>query len=245
MKNVPVALQLYSVREDTKVDFARTAAEVAKIGYRGVELAGTGNLDAPRAKAALDAAGLEVAGMHTGIDALRRDFNQVVGDALLFGTRHVVCSWLPPALYVSAAAAQRIGEELNGIGAALRAFGLRLSFHNHAAELKLVDGRPILSWMLGAAEPRNLGAEVDVYWAHVGGYPPAKFLRAQGERVRLVHLKDEKEIGLGPVNFADVFTALESIRAAEWYIVEQEQYNHAPLESVRRCYAQLKAWGKV
>jgi sugar phosphate isomerase/epimerase len=245
MKNVPVALQLYSVREDTKADFARTAAAVAKIGYRGVELAGTGNLDAPRAKAALDSAGLEVAGMHTGIDALRRDFNQVVGDALLFGARHVVCSWLPPALYVSAAAAQGIGEELNAIGAALRAFGLHLSFHNHNAEFKLFDGRPVFSWMLGASEPRNLGAEVDVYWAHVGGYPPARFLRDQGERVRLVHLKDEKEIGLGPVNFADVFAALESIGAAEWYIVEQEQYNHAPLESVRRCYEQLKAWGKV
>jgi len=245
MKNIPVALQLYSVRDDTKVDFARTAAEVAKIGYRGVELAGTGNLDAPRAKAALKDAGLEVAGMHAGIDALRRDFNQVVGDALLFGTRHVVCSWLPPALYVSAAAAQRIGEELNAIGAALRAFGLRLSFHNHDGEFKLIDGRPVFSWMLGASEPRNLGAEVDVYWAHVGGYPPARFLRDQGERVSLVHLKDEKEIGLGPVNFADVFAALESIRAAEWYIVEQEQYNHAPLESVRRCYQQLKAWGKA
>jgi sugar phosphate isomerase/epimerase len=245
MKTIPVALQLYSVREDTKIDFARTVAEVAKIGYRGVELAGTGNLDVPSGKAALDGAGLEVAGMHVGIDALRREFNQVVGNALLFGTRHVVCSWLPPALYVSAAAAQKIGEEFNAIGAALRAFGLRLSFHNHAAEFALIEGRPVLSWMLGAAEPRNLGAELDVYWAHVGGYPPARFLRDQGERVRLVHLKDEKEIGLGPVNFAEVFTALESIRAAEWYVVEQEQYNHAPLESVRLCYEQLKAWGKV
>jgi len=245
MKNIPVALQLYSVREDTRADFARTVAEVAKIGYRGVELAGYGNLDAARAKAALDSAGLEVAGMHAGIDALRRGLNDVVGDALLFGTRHVVCSWLPPALYVSAAAAQQIGEELNAIGSALRAFGLRFSFHNHAAEFKLIEGRPVFSWMLGAAEPRNLGAELDVYWAHVGGYPPARFLRDQGERVRLVHLKDEKELGLGPVNFADVFHALESIRTAEWYIVEQEEYSHAPLESMRRCFEQLKAWGKA
>jgi sugar phosphate isomerase/epimerase len=245
MKNTPVALQLYSVREDTKIDFARTVAEVAKIGYRGVELAGYGNLAASGAKAALEGAGLEVAGMHAGIDALRRSFNEVVDDALLFGTRHVVCSWWPPSHYISAAAVQKIGEELNAIGAALRAFGLRLSFHNHAGEFKLIEGRPVFSWMLGAAEPRNLGAEVDVYWVHVGGYSPARFLRDQGDRVRLVHLKDEKEIGLGPVNFAEVFMALESIRAAEWYIVEQEQYNHAPLESARRCYEQLKAWGKA
>ncbi len=245
MKNVPVALQLYSVRQDTGVDFARTVAEVAKIGYRGVELAGTGNLDAPKAKAALDSVGLEVAGMHAGIETLRQNFNQVVGDALLFGTRHVICPWWPPEHYLSPAAAQRIGEELNGIGAALRAFGLRLSFHNHAGEFKLLEGRPAFSWMLSAAEPRNLSAELDVYWAHVGGYSPARFLRDQGERVRLVHLKDEKELGLGPVNFAEVFTALELIRSVEWYVVEQEQYNHAPLESVRRCFDQLRGWGKA
>jgi len=245
MKNIPVALQLYSLREDTKIDFARTVAEVAKIGYKGVELAGYGDLDAPRAKIALANTGLEVPGMHVGIDALRRDFNTVVDDALLFGVRHVICSWWPPSQYVSVAAAERIGAELGGFGAALRAFGLRFSFHNHNGEFKLLEGRPVLSWMLGAAAPRDLAVELDVYWAHVGGYAPAKFLRAQGERVPLVHLKDEKEIGLGPVKFADVFTAIESIGATEWYVVEQEQYNHAPLESVRRCFDQLRAWGKA
>ena len=55
-KKTPVALQLWSVREDAKRDFAATAAAVAGIGYAGVELAGYGNLDAKGAKAALDAA---------------------------------------------------------------------------------------------------------------------------------------------------------------------------------------------
>ncbi len=51
MKKTPVALQLWSVREDAKRDFAATVAEVARIGYAGVELAGYGNLDAQGAKA--------------------------------------------------------------------------------------------------------------------------------------------------------------------------------------------------
>ena len=245
MKNIPVALQLYSLREDMKIDFARTVAEVAKIGYKGVELAGYGNLDAAQAKIALGNAGLEIAGMHVGIDALRRDITAVIDQALLFSLRHVTCSWWPPSHYVSVAAVQEIGAELGRFGAILRAYGLRFGFHNHAGEFKLLEGRPVFSWMLGAAEPRNLSAQLDVYWAHVGGYPPARFLRAQGERVPLVHLKDEKELGLGPVKFADVFAAIESIGVTEWYIVEQEQYNHAPLESVRRCFDQLKAWGKA
>ena len=245
MKKIPLALQLYSVRGDTGTDFAGTVAAVAKMGYTGVELAGYGNLDAKKAKAALDAAGLTVSGTHAGIGALRGDFDTVVNDALLLGTSEVICPWWFPGHYLSAAACQRIGEELGGIGAALRAFGLRLSFHNHASELKVIEGRTAFDWILAAAAPRDLSAELDVYWSHVGGCPPEKFIRDYGARVRLLHLKDEKEIGLGPVDFTKVFAAAESVGAAEWYVVEQEQYNHPPLESVRRCYEQLKAWGKT
>lgn len=245
MKKIPVSLQLYSLRDDAKKDFAATAAAVAKIGYAGVELAGYGNLDAAGAAAALAAAGLRVSGMHVGIAAFRADIGKVISEALLLGTRHVIVPWWPAEQFVSAAAAQQIGEELNRHGAALRAFGLQLSYHNHAGEFKVLDGRPVFDWLLAAAEPRNLAAEVDVYWVQRGGASPARFLHEQGARVKLVHLKDEKELGLGPVNFPEVFAAVEAVGAAEWYVVEQEQYNHAPLESVRLCFEQLKKWGRA
>jgi sugar phosphate isomerase/epimerase len=244
MSKLPVALQLWSLREEQKKDFAATVAAVAKIGYAGVELAGTGNLDAKGAKAALDAAGLRVAGMHVGIGALTADLNAVVNDALLFGTRHVVCPSWPAAQFASAAACQRIGERLGEIGATFRSFGIQFGFHNHAAELKVIDGRTVFDWMLSAAAPRDLAAEVDVYWVHKGGQSPGKVLRDFGARCPLVHLKDEKELGLGPVDFDEVFAAVDSVGAAEWYVVEQEAYNHAPLESVRLCLEQLKAWGR-
>jgi sugar phosphate isomerase/epimerase len=245
MPTLPVALQLWSVREDMKRDFAATVAEVAKIGYAGVELAGYGNLDAKGAKAALDAAGLRVAGMHVGIAALRADPEKVIGEALMLGSRHVAVPFWSPDQFVTVAAVEKIGEELNEVGAKLRASGLQLSFHNHAGELKLLEGRPVFDWLLGAAEPRNLCAEVDVYWVQVAGYSPEKFLRDHGSRVKLIHLKDETELGGGPVNFPPIFSTVESIGAAEWYIVEQEKYNHPPLTSVRHCLDQLKKWGKA
>jgi len=120
-----------------------------------------------------------------------------------------------------------------------------LSFHNHAPEAKIVEGRTVFDWMLSAAAPRNLAAEVDVYWLHVGGYSPAKFLRENGARCPLIHLKDEKELGLGPVNFAEVFSVIDAVEATEWLIVEQEAYNHAPLESMRLNFEQLKKWGRA
>jgi sugar phosphate isomerase/epimerase len=244
-KKTPVALQLWSIREDVARDFAATAAAVAEIGYDGVELAGHGNLDAKGAKAALDAAGLKVAGMHTGFDALRGNLNAVIADALALGCKRVVCSYWPPVFINNAAVCEDMGEQLNEIGARLRPHGIRFGFHNHGTEFRIFDGKPAFEWMLGAAEPRNLFAELDVFWVHDAGYSPAKFIRDHGARIPLIHLKDAKELGQGPVNFAEIFEASDSVGAVEWFIVEQEVYSHAPIKSVALSYQQMKDWGRA
>ncbi len=245
MNPIPVSLQLWSVRDDMRRDFAGTVAEIGRIGYSAVELAGFGNLDAAGARAALANANLVVSGMHVGIAALRADLAQTIADAQLLRTRHLIVPHWPPAEFSSVAAVEKIAAELDTFGARIRAAGLQLSFHNHAGEFQLLEGRPVFDWLLAASQPRNLAAEVDVYWVHAAGYSPEKFLRDQGARVKLVHLKDETELGGGPVDFSRVFAAVESIGAAEWYVVEQEKYNHAPLESVRLCLEQLKRWSKA
>jgi sugar phosphate isomerase/epimerase len=245
MKKTPVALQLWSVREDMNRDFSATVAEVAAIGYDGVELAGYGNLDAKGAKAALDAAGLKVAGMHVSYPSLSGDPTSVISDALLFKAQNVACSWWPPGHFVSAAACERIGEQLNKVGENLRSFGIRFGYHNHDHEFRMFDGRPALEWILGASEPRNVFAEVDVFWVNHAGYSPSRFIRDHGSRIPLVHLKDGKELGSGPVNFDEIFAATDSVGAVEWFIVEQEDYSHVPIKSVRLCYEQMKAWRRA
>jgi sugar phosphate isomerase/epimerase len=236
-----IALQLYSLRDETKTDFARTVAEVAEIGYTGVELAGYGNLDAAGANRALRDAGLAVAGMHVLRERLRHEFNQVVEEALLLGTTEIVCPWWPPEEFLSVSVVEQIGRELDEIGSRLHEHGLLLSFHHHRAEFRRLEGKPLLSWLLGAAAPRNLGLELDTYWAHVGDYAPEKFLYEQGERVRLLHMKDEKVIGDGPVNFAPIIEAVQKIGAAEWYIIEQETFDEAPYASLRTSLERLRA----
>jgi len=243
MNSIPVALQLWSLNEACRSDFRSTVKAVAEIGYRAVELAGYGNLDAARATKALDEAGLVTAGMHVGLGRLRVDLSRVIDDARLFGAKHVICPSWPKAEYTSEAACRKIGQELDSIGADFRRNGIAFSFHNHAPEFGVVDGRRVIDWMLDASDTLNLGCELDVYWAQIGGTAPSEFIRERSSRIRLVHLKDETELGLGPVRFPDVFSAVERIGGVEWYIVEQERYNRAPLESVRICFAQLQAWG--
>jgi sugar phosphate isomerase/epimerase len=243
MTSIPLSLQMYSLRDDAQNDFAATVAEVARMGFAGVELAGYGNLDATAAARALQDAGLKCSGMHVGLERLRANPVQVAAEARLFATREVICPWFPPALLDTREAFLGLGAELDAIGGQLRSYGVQLHYHNHDAEWRVFDGRPGLDWLLDAARPAHLLCEPDVYWIKVGGGDPARFLREQGRRVRLLHLKDEKEIGTGPVDFAALYAALKELDTVAWAVVEVEHYNHSPIESVRQSFAQLQTWG--
>jgi sugar phosphate isomerase/epimerase len=245
---IPVSVQLWSVRDHVQADFAATVARLAGFGYQGVELAGYGQLDAARAGEALRAAGLRCSGMHVGIDALRGNLTRLAVEARLVGAKDLICPWMPKELFEGegvAASSAAIGRELAAIGAQLAGYGLRLSYHNHAQELAVAEGQTAFEHLLDAAPPAHLGAEVDVYWVDHAGQDPAKLLRRLGARCKLVHLKDGKDLGVGPVNFPPIFAAIDEVGAAEWQVVEVENYRHDPLEAVRLSLEQLKHWGRV
>ncbi|MCF3649379.1 sugar phosphate isomerase/epimerase family protein [Synoicihabitans lomoniglobus] len=245
MSTIPASLQLWSVRDAVKADFAATVQAVADIGYAGVETAGYGNLDATAAATAITAAGLKCSGMHVALARLRHEADEVLIEAKALGTSHVICPFFPRELTTSAAAFVALGEELDRIGAYFRAHGVALHYHNHEHEIARFDGRLGFDWLLDAARPANLGCEPDVYWLTVGGKDPAAFLREQGRRAKLIHLRDKTEIGTGAVDFESVFAAADAVGAVEWYVVEVGEPSIEPLAAVRQSWEKLRSWGRV
>ena len=55
---LPIALQMYTVRDEAARDFAGTLAQVARIGYAGVELGGYPGRDPSEVRRLLDENGL-------------------------------------------------------------------------------------------------------------------------------------------------------------------------------------------
>ena len=70
MSRIPIALELYSVREDAAEDTTGTLEAVAKMGYEGVEFAGYYGHSAEDLRKMCDDLGLQVIGTHTGLDTL-------------------------------------------------------------------------------------------------------------------------------------------------------------------------------
>ena len=252
MEKIPVALQLYTVRDQLREDFEGTVRKVAGIGYAGVELAGTGDRSASDLRKLLDGLNLKVAGSHVGWAALEADLNRVIEDNLTLGNAYVVCPSVPQDRRGGADGYRETARKLSQIGEACKRQGIQLCYHNHSFEFQKFDGVNALDALYEASDPRFLQAEIDTYWVQHGHEDPAAYIRKYAGRCPLIHLKDMEpgaerffaEIGEGVMDFKAIFEASEAGGAA-WYIVEQDRCRRSPIESARISFENLKKMGKI
>ncbi len=249
MTNIPIALQMYTLREQAAEDFVGTIRHVAEIGYAGVEFAGYGGLSAAEMKALLEELELKPAGSHVPLHLLENELDGVIDYSLEIGNPYVVCPFLPPDRWQEEASLRATARSLNRIGAACKDQGLQFCYHNHAFEFQTFDGKYVLDILYEDTDPELVRAEVDTYWVQFAGLDPAELIRRYSERVTLVHLKDMDpedrsfaEVGEGTLDWKAIFAASEAA-GAEWYIVEQDRCKRPPLESVRLSLENLRAIG--
>src|SRR5687768_1127790 len=140
MPQMGTGVQLYTLRELTAKGFAATVKEVAKIGYKAVELAGYGDLKtAEEVKKALDDAGLKSPSGHYAIEVLEKEVERIKDEAQTLEMEQVVVPYLGDDRRKDADAYKRTAELLNAIGNALHGVGIELAYHNHAFEFLKFD----------------------------------------------------------------------------------------------------------
>jgi sugar phosphate isomerase/epimerase len=252
MANIPVALQLYTVRNKTETDLVGTLREVARIGYAGVEFAGFRDWEAAELKSVLAQFQLEIAGGHVPIQQLEKGLDSVIAFNLSLGNRYVVCPWIPEERRKDKADWLAIARLFNQVGEKCRENGLTFCYHNHSFEFLRFGDTYALDLLFAATKPELVKAELDTYWIKHGGEDPVEYLKCYGGRCPLLHLKDmaddEKrsfaEVGEGILEWPAIFEAAEE-GGVEWYIVEQDTCPGPPIESARLSFENLKKWGKV
>ena len=251
---IPVAVQLWSVNDELKKDFAGTMKQVAKTGCKAVELVHTGNATAKEAQKVFADLGLSVLSWHVSWWAMTTpvEFDKIIEATSLYGVKELVISSMPQELIVSAKSCADYGETLGAMGVKIREMGLRLSYHHHDFDLVPFDGRPAQEWVLESSAPRDIASQVDVFWYHAAGIDPVRALTRIGARIHSLHLKDgfregkrTTELGRGELDFPAIFAVSEKYNLAQWYVVEQEHFEGDPVESIRISLEYLKSLGKV
>jgi sugar phosphate isomerase/epimerase len=236
-----LSVQLYTLRDALSSDVPGTLQRVSDIGYEYVELAGFYGHSASTWKTLLDGLGLRASGAHIPIEALEGDVDQSIADARTLDMEYVIVPYIGQERRGDY---ERLGRELEAIGRRVADAGLHLLYHNHDFEFQN-DG---LSKMYAAADPSLVKAELDLAWVKIAGYEPAEVLRAMGDRVQVVHLKDYdpavdpqwKPAGRGVVDWDAVLAECGSVR---YGVVELDAYAGNPMDAVRNSYEYFAARG--
>ncbi|HOB36796.1 MAG TPA: sugar phosphate isomerase/epimerase [Candidatus Avimonas sp.] len=249
---LPIALQLYSVRDDMKKDFKGTLTKVKEMGYQGVEFAGLFGHSPSQVKAMLDEIGLTPISAHVAIDEILADIPKVISDYRTVGCRFIAIPWLVEERRPGNPRYQQTIEDIKAIGEEANKQGLTLLYHNHDFEFKKLNGEYLLDILYRDVPEDLLKTQIDTCWANVGGEDPAEYLRKYKGRSPLVHLKDfvmpgkkpaklyeligveseqtedeqDKKFELRPLGYGvqDIPEILKAAAeaGAEWVIVEQD-----------------------
>jgi len=259
MARIPIALELFSVRQLLAKDALGTLKAVAEMGYEGVEFAGPPQHAGDELRDMLQQVGLVCCGWHT-------PYNLVQEDALAatiklnktIGNKYIIVPGIPQALRETRADWLKMAAIFNKLAAKLAEHDMFIGYHNHNVEFRPLDGECPWDTFFG-----NTNAEVimqlDMGNALSGDADVMAVLRNYPGRSQTVHLKpytksaassDNPHAGFDPligdddVPWQEVFEFCETQGNTKWYIVEYEVNPAAPLGGVKACLKRLKAMGK-
>jgi len=242
-----IGLQLYTVRDHLEKDYIGTIKAAAEMGYDGVEFPGgvMDRIGAGDLRILLKDIGLELAGIVFDQNDFERNMGRVVDYCRDSGCTAAVYPYIPDGLRRTETEYIKIAEQINGFGAKLTQHGVRLLYHIHGYEFVDFGAKKGFDILLDHFEPGNVGLEIDVYWVEYGGENAVSFTKKYIERSPFIHFKDytgdftDTEVGAGAIDMAEI-ARIGVAGNAEWFIVEQEQFDKDSAESAKISCDNLK-----
>ncbi len=252
MKKLPVALQVYSIREDAENDFRKAMLEIKQMGYDGVELAGLYGHSPDEVKECLLDIGLIPVSAHVSYEMLIEDLQGTVECYAAIGCKYIAISYIEEESRYGSEKFTEFISNIPVIAKACESVGMTLLYHNHEFEfLKTLEGEYVLDYIYRIIPEKDLKAEIDTCWVKYSGVDPVEYLGKYHGRCPIVHIKDfylKEPIEFAPVGYGvqgmpDILNkAINS--GCEWVIVEQDSHTErTALEDVRLSKEYLKKLG--
>jgi sugar phosphate isomerase/epimerase len=235
-----ISFQLYSAR---KFQPWETVIEhLAKCGYKEVEGFGgaygtTGAFyDEPeKFRDLLDKHGLSMpTGHFFPIDMFEKEKKRVLTIAKTLGMRNLYCPYIMPSDQPKSGAGWKAwGKRLGEVGKCMRDEGHGFGWHNHDFEFrKLKDGSMPHERIFEG--DKQLDWQMDIAWVAFAGQNPVKWIKAYGERISCVHIKDnapkgenqdqhgQADVGAGVIKWPEVFKAIRENTKCLTFTVEHD-----------------------
>ncbi|MCC8172799.1 MAG: sugar phosphate isomerase/epimerase [Parabacteroides sp.] len=249
-KTKQVGLQLYSLREMiNEAGIGEALGVAAKIGYTKLEAANYDNgmiygMRPAELKKRIGDLGMQCTSAHLGQAFTRENEAEVMAwwDKAIeahreLGVTYMVQPWMPVSEQTTLDDLKMYCDYFNAVGEKAAAAGIGFGYHNHKFEFNRVDGQVIYDFLLQNTDKRNVLFELDVYWCQEGGGNPVAYLADCADRIKLVHIKDEKEIGAsGKMNFEPIFNQMNANGIRDWYVEVEEFTGNDAVGGLRQSF---------
>ena len=197
---LPIAIQLYSVRDDMEKDFYGTVKKVKELGYEGVEFAGLFGKSGVEVKAICDEIGVVPVSAHVPYYDMLENPEAVLKDYKDMGCKYVVVPYLTEECRPGTDGWDATVKGIGKIGEAAKEMGMLLLYHNHDFEFLKIDGEYALDILYNTIPADILATEIDTCWVNVGGENPAEGAKqsidsVEKRRKALIGRKYPPEVG--------------------------------------------------
>lgn len=190
MTKLPIAIQLYSVRDDMAADFEGTLRKIKALGYDGVEFAGLFGKAPEYIKELLKEIGLEPVSAHVSYKEMMADIEGVMSAYETIGVKYIAIPYMTEEYRPNAEKFDEAIEGMKLLGKAANAHGITLLYHNHDFEFVKMGDKYGIDVMYERVPADLLKTELDTCWVNVAGENPAAFVLKYSDRAPVVHLKD-------------------------------------------------------
>lgn len=188
---LPIAIQLYGVRDFMEKDAKETLRQIAAMGYDGIEpCGGSYDMDPKEFRALCDELGLKIISAHVSYNMLTTDLENQLSLYETLGTKYIAYPYMVEGQRPGDADYEAVLENMRHIGKEAQARGIQMLYHNHEFEFEKIDGQYKLEYQFDHLTPAELQAELDTCWVTVSGEDPAAYIRKFAGRCPCVHLKD-------------------------------------------------------
>jgi len=245
-RQIPVGLELYSVREALGKDLEGTVRSVAGLGYECVEFYAPYFSWTPdyahKVRRELDELKIHCYSTHNDAESFTPDGVAKAAELNnILGTRYVVMA--DPGEVKGLDGWKRVAETLNRANEKLKTHGLHAGYHNHDAEWTPMDGQKPME-VLAANTDQSVMLQLDVGTCVASGSDPVAWVNSNPGRIRSMHLKDWSPqqkyavlFGEGVTPWKELLAAAESAGGVQYYLIEQEGSRFSEMETARRCLA--------
>jgi sugar phosphate isomerase/epimerase len=255
---LPLAIQLYSVRQQMAEDLDMALAAVAAAGFVEVEAAALPKKSAKEIRLSLDKAGLRCVSAHHGFADLAPRFDELVAYDAELGAKYVICASPGHRMSSGTASGGRQAfsiddwrynaERFNEFGDRAAKLGMQFGYHNHVGEFDMVDAVLPYDELLKLTDPKKVTFELDCGWAIVAGHDPVELMQKHPYRFSMLHVKDfhlkevasgpahepkVTELGRGDIDYKPVLAQAKKNQSIRHAFVEQEEFDVPWKESLK------------